>query len=77
MLGYVDNNFRAIVKPKQVLEYTTGFLIPEFEYTITKQQYPEGNPEGLKRSFIQGNGIAMWIGVPLEDDFEIIEVLSQ
>lgn len=77
MIGYRENNFRAIVKPKKVMELTTGFLIPELEYIIAKQEEPIDDPDGLKRTFIKGNGFASWIGCSVSENFDVVKVLNK
>ena len=78
MIGYVENNFRAIIKPKKDIEIGGLYLIPELEYQITRQEEPINNPDGLKRTFIQGSGgVALWFGCPVENYFDIIKVLRE
>ena len=78
MIGYVENNFRAIIKPKKDVNIGGLYLIPELEYQITRQEEPIDNSYGLKRTFIQGaGGIATWFGYPIEDYFEIIMILRE
>jgi hypothetical protein len=81
MIGYVDNNFRAIIKPKKDINIGGFYLIPELEYQITRQEEPIenlNNPRNLKRTFIQGaGGVALWFGNHIEDHFDIIRVLRE
>ena len=78
MIGFVENNYRAIIKPKKDIENGGFYLIPELEYQIARQEEPIDNPDGLKRTFIQGGGgIGVWFGYRIEEYFDIIKVLRE
>jgi hypothetical protein len=78
MIGYVENNYKAIIKPKKDMHFTDGTLLPEFEYIIVLQEESINPDNKYKRSLIQGSfGVNIWYGGIIEEDFEIIKVLRE
>lgn len=83
MFGYVESNFKAIVKPKQDARYYMLTLLPELEYLIALEELDirdvlQGTNKFQKRVLIQSKYGEAWISYnDVSDIFNVIKIIRE